>query len=106
MGRKAQAGAISRAVPLIRVKSRDLAAAGIVRVPRVVGVRDGSPLLADGRVLQVNNVIWCSGYEAGFEWMDLPIFERGRRGIEAGWSMRSRDCTSSACRSCTPCLRR
>jgi hypothetical protein len=39
--------------PLGRVRPRDYAAAGIERVPRTVGVRDGRPLLEDGRVLEV-----------------------------------------------------
>jgi putative flavoprotein involved in K+ transport len=78
MGRKARAGAFTRAVPLIRVKKRDLKAAGIERVPRVVGARDGLPLLEDDRVLEVSNVLWSSGFHPGFDWIDLPVFdERG-----------------------------
>ena len=61
------------ATPLIRVKSSDLAAAGVERVPRVVGVRDGLPLLADGRVLDVANVVWCTGFRSDFSWIDLPV---------------------------------
>src|SRR5262249_18377628 len=48
--------------PLIRVRPEQLKAAGIQRVPRVAGVRDGRPLLEDGRVLQVSNVIWATGF--------------------------------------------
>jgi len=44
-------------------------------VPRVVGVKDKQPLLADDRTLDVQNVIWCTGYEHGFPWIDLPISE-------------------------------
>jgi putative flavoprotein involved in K+ transport len=39
----------------------------------VVGVRDGRPLLEDGRVLDVANVIWCTGFEPGFSWINLPV---------------------------------
>ena len=86
MGRKARPKLIARAAPLVRVKPRDLIKAGIKRVARVVGVRDGKPLLADDRDLDVKNVIWCTGYHPGFSWIDLPIFgEDGRpvhdRGI-------------------------
>jgi putative flavoprotein involved in K+ transport len=86
MGRKMQAGAFTRPVPLIRVKSRDLTAAGIERVARVVGVRDGLPLLEDGRMLKASNVIWSSGFHPGFEWIDLPVFDehgapRHRSGV-------------------------
>jgi putative flavoprotein involved in K+ transport len=45
-------------------------------VPRVVGVKDGLPLLADGRVREVQNVIWSTGYSPGFDWIDLPIFNQ------------------------------
>jgi putative flavoprotein involved in K+ transport len=75
MGRKAQPGALTRAVPLIRVKARDLKAAGIERVPRVVGEWDRLPLLEDGRVLKASNIIWSSGFHPGFEWIDLPVFD-------------------------------
>jgi len=60
--------------PLVRVKTKDLAAAGVERVPRVVGVRDGLPVLEGDRVLEVANVIWCTGYRQEFSWIDLPIF--------------------------------
>ena len=72
MGRRARATMISRGAPLIRVKPEDLVAAGVQRTPRVTGVRDGKPLLADGRVLDVTNVIWCTGFHPGLSWVDLP----------------------------------
>jgi putative flavoprotein involved in K+ transport len=75
MGRKARANALSKGVPLIRVKQKDLSAAGIVRVPRVTGVRDGQPLLEDGSCPTVANVIWCNGFNAGFDWIELPVFD-------------------------------
>jgi putative flavoprotein involved in K+ transport len=59
---------------LIRLKPEDLSAAGVKRAPLVVGVRNGLPLLADGRVLDVKNVIWCTGFHPGFSWIDLPVF--------------------------------
>jgi putative flavoprotein involved in K+ transport len=74
LGRKIRPGALHSAAPLIRVKSRDLEAAGVRRAPRVIGVREGMPLLADNRTLAVANVIWCTGFDAGFDWIDLPVF--------------------------------
>jgi putative flavoprotein involved in K+ transport len=76
-GRKARPAVLTKGAPLIRVKRRDLAAAGVERVPRVVGVRDGRPMLEDNRTLAVTNVIWCSGYHHGFDWIDIPIFGGG-----------------------------
>ena len=74
IGRKLRPKLISHAAPLVRVRPKDLAAAGIQRVPRVVGVRDGHPLLADQQVLEVANVIWCTGSGPDFSWIDLPVF--------------------------------
>jgi len=74
IGRRARPRILSGGAPVIRVKPGDLASAGVERVPRMIGVRDGLPLLEDGRVLEVANVIWCTGYHPGFSWVDLPVF--------------------------------
>jgi putative flavoprotein involved in K+ transport len=84
LGRKARPKIVSRGGPLIRARPEDLKEAGIQRVPRVAGVRDGRPLLDDGRVLQVSNVIWATGFHAGFEWIDLPI-ARDEHGEPVQW---------------------
>jgi putative flavoprotein involved in K+ transport len=85
MGRKVRQSVLSQGEPLIRVKPKDLAAAGIKRVPKVIGSRVGLPLLDDGRVLEVANVIWCTGFHPGFSWIDLPVFaEDGLPNHESG----------------------
>jgi putative flavoprotein involved in K+ transport len=73
IGRRLRPTLRFQAAPLIRVKPQDLVAAGIERVSRVAGVKDGRPLLEDGRVLDVANVIWCTGFTNGFSWIELPI---------------------------------
>lgn len=74
IGRKMRPKLLSHGMPLVRVKPKDIAAAGIERIPRTVGVQDGLPLLEDGRVLDVANVVWCTGFHPGFSWIDLPVF--------------------------------
>jgi putative flavoprotein involved in K+ transport len=74
IGRKMRPKLLSHGAPLVRVKPKDIAAAGVERVPRVVGVRDGLPLLEDDRVLEPANVIWCTGFRPDFSWIDLPVF--------------------------------
>ncbi len=74
IGRRLRSRMLHRAAPLIRTKGKDLTAAGVLRVPRVAGVRNGLPLLEDGRVLDVGNVVWCTGFDAAFSWIDLPVF--------------------------------
>lgn len=74
IGRRIRPKMLHRAAPLIRTRPKDLAAAGVERVAKVVAVRDGLPLLEDGRVVDVANVVWCTGFDSGFSWIDLPVF--------------------------------
>jgi putative flavoprotein involved in K+ transport len=84
IGRRARVAFHSHGMPLIRVKPGDLAAAGVERVGKTVGVRDGQPVLENGRVLDVANVIWCTGFQPGFAWIDLPILDAGEPTHERG----------------------
>jgi putative flavoprotein involved in K+ transport len=85
IGRKLRPQLLTKATPLVRVKPHELTDAGITRVPRVTGVKNGLPLLADGRTPDVKNVIWCTGYHHGFPWIDLPIFgENGEPAHDRG----------------------
>ena len=74
MGRKVRDQFAFRGLPLARVRPKDFTAASVERVPRTAGVRGGLPMLDDGRVLEVANVIWCTGYVPDFAWIDLPVF--------------------------------
>jgi putative flavoprotein involved in K+ transport len=88
VGRKVRPKALVTPAPLERVRPKELAAAGVERVPRTVGVRDGLPLLEDGRVMAVANLIWCTGSRPDFGWVDLPVLgqdglPRHDRGVAA-----------------------
>ncbi|VXC72957.1 Portal protein [Arthrobacter sp. 9V] len=75
MGRKAAPKFKAMAAPLIRTKSKDLAAAGVQLNPRLAGVQDGLPVLEDGQRLEVANIIWCTGYHEDYSWVKLPAFD-------------------------------
>jgi putative flavoprotein involved in K+ transport len=88
IGRKAAQAQSMGGNIVVRVKRADIAAAGVERVGKVVGVRDGFPVLEDGRVLRVANVIWCTGFRQDFSWIDLPVFDEAgevvhERGVTA-----------------------
>ncbi len=89
IGRKLRPTMTTKADPLLRERPRELRRSGVRRVPRIDAVRDGLPVAADGTVLEVANVIWCTGFRAGLtEWVDIPVLdERGlprhRRGVVA-----------------------
>ncbi|MFP3944533.1 MAG: flavin-containing monooxygenase [Alphaproteobacteria bacterium] len=74
IGRKVRPKLVGSVGPNVRIKPKDIAAAGIETVPKTVGVKNGKPVLEDGRVLDVANVIWCTGYRPDFSWVDLPVF--------------------------------
>ena len=67
------------AAPLVRVKLHHLADAGVHHVPeRTTDVVDGQPVLADGTVLDVANVVWCTGYRQDFSFIHpSPMGEDG-----------------------------
>jgi len=89
MGRKARPNFFAHGAPLVRVKARDLVAAGVRRIKRIGGVRDGQPALEDGRTVEVDNVIWCTGFGHGLDWVKRPTFDetgrpRQQRGVVEG----------------------
>jgi putative flavoprotein involved in K+ transport len=91
LGRRFRPVYRTRGGPTIRVTPAQLQAAGVERVlARTVGVRHGLPLLDDGRVLTVANVIWCTGFEHAASWIDVPIDRVD------GWPQEERGVISSA----------
>jgi putative flavoprotein involved in K+ transport len=87
IGRKAMDEIRFHGLPMLRVKRSDLKARGVERLlERVTGVEDGRPVLYGGRVLDVSNVVWCTGFRQVFEWIELPIigtdgWPREMRGV-------------------------
>lgn len=59
----------------------------IVQHPRTVGARDGRVLFSDGSSLQVDNVIWATGYRSDYSWLEIAEavddsgMPRHRRGV-------------------------
>ena len=63
----------------ISVTAALLRAKGVSTSPKV---RDGSPVVEGDRVLDVANVIWCTGFRGAFGWIDLPIFGDDGRPLQ------------------------
>jgi putative flavoprotein involved in K+ transport len=81
IGRKIQPKFIKTAAPLIRVKTKDLRQ-GAELVGRTAGINGGRPVLDDGRVLDVANVIWCTGFREEWPWIDIPVFGIDGRPVQ------------------------
>lgn len=91
MGRKAMKEFRFHGGPALRVKRSDLADRGVERLhERVVGVQDGLPVLDGGRVADVTNVVWCTGFQQAFDWIDLPVLG------EDGWPEEMRGVVDAA----------
>ena len=86
IGRKMAPEIRKGGAPLLRHRRPELLKVGVELVDeRVTGARDGKPELADGRILDVTNVIWCTGFRPDYGWIQLPIFdEAGVPGQDRG----------------------
>jgi putative flavoprotein involved in K+ transport len=78
-GRRMRDKSLAKGWPLVRIRNDVIVAAGIERVPKTVGVKYAAPLLEDGRVLDVANIVWATGYERDFRWIELPLLESSGR---------------------------
>lgn len=91
IGRKMAPEIRKGGAPLLRYRRADLLKAGVEMVEaRTVGVQNGKPSLADGQVLDVANVIWCTGFRPDYSWIHLPILD------DDGWPEEERGVVASA----------
>jgi len=80
-GRRMRSHVRHGGAPLLRYRRADLQKAGVERVlARTVGVEGGLPVLDDDRVLDVRNVVWCTGFRPDYSWIRFP-FELGEDGF-------------------------
>ena len=71
---------------LIGSSTRDVKRHGVEVKPRVVGASGGAVTFEDGSELDVDAVIWATGYRSEYGWIDLPVFDQNggvlhRRGV-------------------------
>jgi putative flavoprotein involved in K+ transport len=57
---------------------------------RVVGISDGMPQLADGRVLDVASIVWCTGFRPDFSWVEPSLVG------DEGWPAQERGVVASS----------
>ncbi|MXP20794.1 SidA/IucD/PvdA family monooxygenase [Gordonia sp. HNM0687] len=75
IGRKQMPKVRFHGAPALRVKPADLRDRDVTRIEqRISGARDGRPETADGQVLDVANIVWCTGFRQVFDWIHLPVF--------------------------------
>lgn len=85
IGRRLTERIMKQGGALIGISNEQIEAAEIMRVPKLVGVRGGLPVLADGFMPAVSSIIWCTGYQPDFGWIKglkrdefgYPVHKRG-----------------------------
>jgi putative flavoprotein involved in K+ transport len=75
VGRKARPKIVSHGGPLIRNKPKDFVNAGIKRISKIAGVKNGLPVDENQQVIDVKNIIWCTGFYPSYSWIDIPVFK-------------------------------
>ncbi|HEX4746706.1 MAG TPA: NAD(P)/FAD-dependent oxidoreductase [Gaiellaceae bacterium] len=71
---------------LIGSSIRDVKRHGVEIKPRAVGASDRRVTFADGSDLDVDVVVWATGYRSDYSWVDVPVFDQDgrvlhRRGV-------------------------
>lgn len=89
MGRKFRSKMHGHGMPLIRTRPWQLDGAGVRRIGRITGIRDGKAVTEDGTKIGFASVIWCTGFHPGFDWIELPILDA--RGVPRHHFGRSTD---------------
>jgi putative flavoprotein involved in K+ transport len=74
LGRKMRPHIRHGGAPLLRFRRPELRKAGVEwALERTTGVKDGRPVLDSGRILDVANVVWCTGFRRDYSWIRLPL---------------------------------
>jgi putative flavoprotein involved in K+ transport len=82
IGRRASKHFIHEGVPLGRAGRDQAVRAGVTLVPRAGDAADGKPRLEDGQLLNVQCVVWGTGYRPRYDWIDLPICSDDGRPLQ------------------------
>jgi putative flavoprotein involved in K+ transport len=81
IGRRMRPQWITTTLPLGRVRLKDLDAAGVTRLTRTIAVSDGKPVMEDGQILNVSNIVWATGYRPAFDWVHIDVFDQEGRPV-------------------------
>jgi putative flavoprotein involved in K+ transport len=86
LGRKMRQRTLHHGDPLIRYNRKDILQVGIQPAPRLAGVQAGKARLQDGRILDIQAVVWATGFRPDYQWIGLPVFDqygfpRHQRGV-------------------------
>lgn len=75
LGRSFRSKMHGHGMPLVRTRPGQLERAGVRRIGKITGVQGGRPVSEEGKEVACATVIWCTGFDSGFDWIDLPVLD-------------------------------
>ncbi len=85
MGRKVMAKMRHHGAPQLRVKRHHLADRDVEWITEhITDVIDGRPCLPDGRSFDVASIVWATGFQQRYDWVEMPL------PVEDGWPVEYR----------------
>lgn len=79
IGRKVRPKILSGGGPLINISFDEITTAGVQPINRLVGTKNGLPQLQSGETIDVSSIVWATGYQPDFSWINLDVTD------ETGW---------------------
>ncbi|NND07959.1 MAG: NAD(P)-binding domain-containing protein [Saprospiraceae bacterium] len=71
VGRRVRPKLVGSTGPNVRLHPKHIRKAGIQRIPKIINVDDGLPVPEGCGPMDVQNVVWCTGFRPNFEWIDI-----------------------------------
>ena len=97
---------LSERETLIGSSPKQLRRLGVDLHPRAVSAAHDTVSFADGTQLRVDAVVWATGYQPDYSWIEAPVWMPEDGSATTGGSPTCRDSTFSACTGNTPAAQR
>ena len=75
IGRRLYERTVHSGDPVFSDQFERMQAADVDRIDRIVAIKDGKPVTADGHAFDIDNVIWATGFDPSYPWIDLDLFD-------------------------------
>ena len=83
IGKKVKDQESGHGTPLGRTNRQEIKSSGVELTSKVAGVISGQPRLENGTVLNVDSVIWATGFQPEYGWIRLPFIDE--KGFPMQW---------------------
>lgn len=75
IGRRFRSKMHGHSMPLVRTRPGQLARAGVRRIGKIARIAGRKAMSEDGEQVTFDSIVWCTGFDPGFDWIDLPVLD-------------------------------